>query len=222
MRTWLLLPGSIFILALCGCPPAEMRVIPDLPDPIVETKPRPQPQTLPSTDPQKVSRTSGYPPGWIPDRGISSRWKVVVIHHSATPTGDARHFDAAHRAKGWDELGYHFVIGNGTDTPDGHIEVGSRWISQKHGAHCKVPGNYYNEHGIGICLVGDFDQSSPSPRQIESLARLVAFLCKNCNIPTGNVTTHGGVTGLTACPGRHFSLAGLMQTIGQKGFASAE
>ena len=30
------------------------------------------------------------------------------------------------QAKGWDELGYHFVIGNGTDTRDGQVEVGSR------------------------------------------------------------------------------------------------
>ena len=69
---------------------------------------------------------------------------------------------SAHRRDNqWDELGYHFVIGNGTHTGDGQVEVGSRWGKQKHGAHCKTPDNYYNDHGIGICLVGNFENSNP-------------------------------------------------------------
>jgi 5-methylcytosine-specific restriction endonuclease McrA len=36
-------------------------------------------------------------------------------------------FDRSHRDKGWDELGYHFVIGNGTSSGDGVVEVGTRW-----------------------------------------------------------------------------------------------
>ncbi|MFQ5589758.1 MAG: peptidoglycan-binding protein, partial [Phycisphaerae bacterium] len=61
----------------------------------------------------------------MPRRGrISPRWTTIVIHHSATETGGASLFDRFHRKRGWDGLGYHFVIGNGTDTPDGLIEVG--------------------------------------------------------------------------------------------------
>jgi N-acetyl-anhydromuramyl-L-alanine amidase AmpD len=101
------------------------------------------------------------------------------------------------------------VIGNGTDTRDGEIEVGSRWLKQKHGAHCKTPDNYYNDHGIGICLVGDFSRRSPSPAQMASLARLVQFLMAECGLPASKIFTHGGVTHRTACPGAKFSLASL-------------
>ena len=96
-------------------------------------------------------------PGWVPPTP-SRRWTCIVIHHSGTEVGGARRFDRAHRTRGWDELGYHFVVGNGSDTADGQVEVGPRWKAQKYGAHCRSPEDYYNEHGIGICLVGNFDQ----------------------------------------------------------------
>jgi hypothetical protein len=137
----------------------------------------------------------------------------VVVHHSATATGNARSFDRSHRDKGWDELGYHFVIGNGTSSGDGVVEVGSRWQTQKHGAHCKTPDNYYNEHGIGICLVGDFTKSRPTQRQMASLRRLVAFLCDQCRIPDSRVTTHGLVTRKTQCPGRNFPIMSLRRSL---------
>ena len=109
---------------------------------------------------------------------------IIVIHHSATPTGNADEFDKMHREKGWDELGYHFVIGNGTGSGDGQVEIGPRWVKQKHGAHAKVPGHpEYNDVGIGICLVGNFDVTRPTEAQMASLAQLVRFLMDRYNIP---------------------------------------
>ena len=144
---------------------------------------------------------------WNPDaRELSPRWTCVVIHHSATKAGGAKLFDKHHRNKGWDGLGYHFVIGNGTDTPDGEVEIGPRWHLQKHGAHCKTSTNYFNEHGIGICLVGDFTRNRPTRRQMASLHRLVTFLARACGISPARVTTHRAVTGKTACPGAKFPL----------------
>jgi len=156
-----------------------------------------------------------YAQAWFPaGQRISSRWTTVVIHHSATARGGAQLFDQIHREKrGWDELGYHFVIGNGTATPDGLVEVGPRWHKQKHGAHCKTPGNYYNEHGIGICLVGDFTKTSPTPRQMASLNELLRFLAAECRIPSSLVTTHGAVTGKTECPGHNFNLTSVRRTL---------
>ncbi len=154
-------------------------------------------------------------PEWYPcGRQISSRWTTIVIHHSATDRGGAKRFDQYHRkSNGWDELGYHFVIGNGTDTPDGYVEVGSRWHKQKHGAHCKTQGNYHNEHGIGICLVGNFEKEHPTPRQLASLRELVSFLCARCQIPVGRVTTHRDVSKKTQCPGQNFDLAALRRSL---------
>ncbi len=166
---------------------------------------------------QPLPRPSQKPPGdpaWFPRTGkISGRWTTVVVHHSATPTGNARSFDRAHRDKGWDELGYHFVIGNGTTSGDGVVEVGGRWHTQKHGAHCKTPDNYFNDHGIGICLVGDFTKTKPTQRQMASLRRLTAFLCDQCHIPDSRVTTHGLVTNKTQCPGRNFPIMSLRRSL---------
>ncbi len=145
---------------------------------------------------------------WYPRGGkISNRWTTIVIHHSATASGSARTFDKYHReTKHWDALGYHFVIGNGTESPDGQVEVGVRWDQQKHGAHCKTPSNYFNNHGIGICLVGDFTKSRPTPKQLRALNDLVAFLSQACSIPPSRVTTHGHINRTTKCPGRYFAL----------------
>ena len=142
---------------------------------------------------------------WTPTSGTNAnKWTHIVVHHSATSTGNAKIFDTYHRSKGWDELGYHFVIGNGSQSEDGEIEVGSRWTKQKHGAHCKTDDNYYNDHGIGICLVGNFETGSPSAKQIESLKKLIIFLQKECSIKNQQVQTHSEI-GQTACSGKHLS-----------------
>jgi hypothetical protein len=166
----------------------------------------------------RPTRETWYPRGMR----ISPRWTSIVIHHSATDQGAASVFDKYHREKnGWDELGYHFVIGNGSYTPDGHIEVGARWHKQKHGAHCKTPDNYYNNHGIGICLVGNFEKTSPTARQMAALVRLTRFLAEECHIPAYRVTTHRCVNSKTRCPGRYFSLATVQRALAQPATASS-
>jgi hypothetical protein len=168
---------------------------------------------VPTASPRTASQR--YHPSWYPHgRRISPRWTHIVLHHSATETGGAARFDKHHRVRnGWDELGYHFVIGNGTDTPDGYIEVGPRWNKQKHGAHCKTPNNYFNEHGIGVCLVGDFTKSRPTPRQLASLQDLLRFLSRRCGIPPERVTSHGRIKRRTQCPGRYFPLTALRRSL---------
>jgi len=144
-------------------------------------------------------------PGWAPPVR-SDRWKCIVIHHSASDEGGAARFDTWHRQRGWDELGYHFVIGNGTDSAMGQVEVGPRWTSQKHGAHTKTDDEFYNQHGIGICLVGNFDKYPPSAQQMQSLAKLVGYLCQEYRIPVNHIYTHGGITHKTDCPGKYFDV----------------
>jgi len=151
------------------------------------------------------SFTPGIPRDWAP-MAKPVAWQWIVIHHSATTTGGAVAFDKMHRAKGWDELGYHFVIGNGTDTRDGQVEVGSRWPRQKWGAHAKTPDNKYNDYGIGICLVGNFDIDRPTAAQVASLSKLVAFLEKTYRITDTNIVGHGQ-TKATDCPGKFMNVA---------------
>lgn len=230
--------GIVGIIAMMfgfGCQqPQGDRIVQNLPDPYVT--PRPNPRVPPPRNSSRwqslrngrldqiasASDANKAPPrssasgdgSWMPVGGISNRWHCIVIHHSAddksTPQGMA---DWHVRGRGWDELGYHFVIGNGVRFPDGQVFVGSRWPKQKTGAHCKVPDNYYNEHGIGICLIGNFDHHPPTARQMESLTRLCNFLSQQCGIPPSKIFTHGGVTHKTECPGRNFSVAAVRQRV---------
>lgn len=133
------------------------------------------------------------------------QWELIIIHHSATTTGSADVFDAGHRARGMiNGLAYHFVIDNSTDgKPDGHIETGSRWINQMHGGHCRQA--YINEHGIGICLVGNFVDAQPTAKQMDSLVLLIRGLQDQFEIPNDAVLGHGEVVGeFSECPGREF------------------
>jgi len=117
--------------------------------------------------------------------------------------------DAAHRqrkdaaGKPWLGIGYHFVIGNGQGMPDGKIEPTSRWTKQLAGAH--AGHNAQNENGIGICLVGDFTDVPPTPKQLASVKDLVAVLSKEYAIGPRNIVPHSELRA-TQCPGRLFPL----------------
>ena len=140
-------------------------------------------------------------------------WKYVVLHHSANAAGGLDQVDRDHRkVLGFEGCGYHFVIGNGTGSPDGQIEVADRWLNQKNGVHCrngKTPD--VNEYGIGICLVGNFDQTEPTPRQVAAAKVLVAYLTDRYAIAADHAGTHDQfATGPTACPGKNFPTAAIL------------
>lgn len=133
------------------------------------------------------------------------RWTCIVIHHSGTPAGNASRFDAAHRRRGMENgLAYHFVIDNGTAyRRDGQVETGPRWTRQIAGGHCHQDS--MNQHGIGICLVGDFTKRGPSDKQMAALSSLVDLLRKRYGIGVENVRGHGQWPGESSeCPGKLF------------------
>jgi N-acetylmuramoyl-L-alanine amidase len=129
-------------------------------------------------------------------------WKVVVLHHSATATGGMAAFHRMHEARGWDGVGYHFVVGNGTDTPDGALETTFRWREQREGAHAKG----WNDLAIGVCLVGNFEETAPTPAQVRTLTTLLRWLRERFRVPAERVVGHGRL-GETLCPGARFPVA---------------
>ncbi|MDI6605682.1 MAG: N-acetylmuramoyl-L-alanine amidase [Candidatus Omnitrophota bacterium] len=134
----------------------------------------------------------------------SRKWRYIIIHHSATGEGNAFSFHKFHRFKGWDSLGYHFVVDNGTaGKKEGNIEASPRWIKQQNGAHCK--DSEMNYKGIGICLVGNFNKEQVSQEQLDSLVYLVDLLRAYYRIPPANIIGHSQVPGArTDCPGKNF------------------
>ncbi len=104
------------------------------------------------------------------------RWRYIVVHNSGTRQGNAKAFEYYHRRvrKMPNGLAYHFVIGNGTSSGDGEIEVGSRWTRQINGGH--VHSDYLNNIALGICLVGDYNRDAVTARQLAALDELIRYL----------------------------------------------
>lgn len=98
----------------------------------------------------------------------------IIVHCSATPEGrdyTVEDIDGWHRAKGWDGIGYHYVIYR-----DGTIHTG-RDVA-KAGAHCTGQ----NANSIGICYIGGMTadnkqaKDTRTPGQKDALRKLVAEL----------------------------------------------
>ncbi|MEW4530028.1 MAG: peptidoglycan recognition family protein [Maioricimonas sp. JB045] len=139
--------------------------------------------------------------------GGSRNWKYIVLHHTASSRGSVESIHRAHlqrrdaAGRPWRGIGYHFVIGNGQGMPDGAIEPTFRWKEQSSGAHAGI--GLYNQVGIGICLVGNFEKTPPTDAQLKSVRRLVALLKARYDIGPREVIRHQDVKA-TACPGRKF------------------
>lgn len=224
-RTWmvvcvLVIPVISFLLT--GCHPYPSSKVPT---PTVKEvqwnrpvkKNRPAPPIAPSRQ-----HYSAFPREWLPVayKEKQRRWDGIMIHHSALDSGDARSYDRAHKNRGWDGLGYHFVICNGNNghqKGNGEIEVGWRWTNQREGAHCRVDvndNNYWNEHTIGICLVGNFQRYRPSEAQWQSLVKLVHFLQQRYGIPASKIYGHRDAEA-TACPGKYLTIEELKRRLRQ-------
>ncbi len=133
----------------------------------------------------------------------SNRWQNIIAHHSATPNGNAKIFDQHHRVRQGREhgLAYHFVFGNGTNSRDGKVEIGGRWLKQVNGGH--VSNVTYNANSIGICLVGNFERTHPSKAQLVSLIELTDYLKNRVFSGKLKFLVHNEIE-KTLCPGRYF------------------
>lgn len=126
------------------------------------------------------------------------KWRTITLHHSATLEGNAEAFDRNHRKRGMGGLAYHFVIGNGSGSFDGEIEVGWRWRRQV---------ETDRKRDIQICLVGNFNKQAISDAQYNSLVKLLKSLTQQYSIPLYNIRRHKDIkTRITECPGSNFPL----------------
>jgi hypothetical protein len=143
------------------------------------------------------------------------RWQWIVAHHSAIRQGNAAIYGRAHLQRGMENgLAYHFVIGNGVDSGDGEIEIGPRWLRQIKGGH--VNREEINEVGIGICLVGNFTQTRPSPRQMQAFRELMDYLRADVVGTKIRFAVHKEIDpGRTACPGRYFPTSEMHRIYGR-------
>lgn len=145
---------------------------------------------------------------WEPS--VAARdWNSIVLHHTATSRGSVESIHRTHLQRkdasgnAWLGIGYHFVIGNGNGMGDGEIQPTFRWEQQLQGAHA---GDYeHNQRGIGIAIVGNFDEREPTPAQLSAVKDLVGWLKRRFGILSADVIGHSEIKA-TACPGRYFPM----------------
>lgn len=128
---------------------------------------------------------NAQPPRREPNKG---KWGKVVVHHTARDTpvdSDGAAFVRAHQrdhmAQGWDDIGYNFLV-----APDGRVYEGRHGGKDAVGAHALQ----VNEWTVGVNLLGQFHEPAraslglnrPTEAQIESGARLIAWLAWECGI----------------------------------------
>ena len=136
------------------------------------------------------------------------RWQYIIVHNSGTRQGNARVFENYHRKvrRMQNGLAYHFVIGNGTSSGNGEIEIGSRWTRQMNGGH--VASDYLNNISIGICFVGDYNRDRPTEAQLAALDELIRYLRGRVGKTKGRVSivkAHREINPKpTDCPGNRF------------------
>lgn len=125
----------------------------------------------------------------------------ITIHHQGNPQPvyftdrqstiqELEKTRNAHRARGWADIGYHFIVDRA-----GYVWEGRNIAYQ--GAHVRD----HNENNIGVMCLGNFDLQAPSDAQLASLEYTVRELRRQYKISTRHIYTHQEIN-RTACPGR--------------------
>lgn len=148
-------------------------------------------------------------------------WRYIVLHHSATNAGSVAGFHKFHTEQGYGGIAYHFVIGNGNGMKDGEVVETFRWKEQISGTHASVNSWGHNVYGIGIALVGNFEEREPTPKQLSVLTDLIRRLSKQYNIPKENIIGHREVHfdddsekfERTLCPGKKLDIASMLERL---------
>jgi N-acetyl-anhydromuramyl-L-alanine amidase AmpD len=126
----------------------------------------------------------------------------VVVHHSASAFGSVPLIREWHLARGWSDIGYHYVIGNG------HLAAGDAYDAAQDGevaegrplAEVGAHALGHNADSIGICLVGD---AAFTRWQYVRLIMLLVKLNAQFAFGVDNVLGHCEVDPVnkTLCPG---------------------
>ena len=109
----------------------------------------------------------------------------IIVHCSATPEGQnftAEDIDRWHKQKGWQGIGYHYVI-----YLDGSVHKGRN--EEVIGAHCLG----HNAYSIGVCYIGGLDKWTKAPKDTRTDAQKQALidLLKNLKEKYPNAIIYG-------------------------------
>ena len=109
----------------------------------------------------------------------------IVLHHAEFRGKlDAKTIREWHLARGWDDIGYHFVITGSIFDDVTELQKGRALIMQ--GAHAYG----FNGKSIGICMTGHGDHIEWPAKQQALLLETLVYLMDQFNIPIQNVIGH--------------------------------
>lgn len=128
------------------------------------------------------------------------RYRSLVIHHTAGPTGDLASIRKLHDKYGLDAA-YHLILSNGSGgAPRGHLES-TRWYALTLSSPA-TSNRRCNLSSVQLCIVGNYE-SAPLPADLQvALGHAVAKLQRTYGIPDERVRLHRDCNA-TKCPGRH-------------------
>jgi hypothetical protein len=143
-------------------------------------------------------------------QGEPPSWRRLVVHGSGSATGSAVLLatDLQCRRPDLDMPAYHFVIGNGSFSGDGEVEVGVRWEKQAPSASFHLPE--LNVTSLSVCLIGPFQEAPPSRAQWRALDELYVYLQAQLG-PLPLVAHHEVESTAVGCPGPALTRAHLDQ-----------
>ncbi len=93
--------------------------------------------------------------------------KFIVVHHNGVAGRDISNIRRTHLAKGWSDVGYHYVI-----TEFGVVQRGRP--EAKSGAHARG----LNANSIGVCLIGNGNKEMFNVEQWFALEYKLKELCE--------------------------------------------
>lgn len=135
------------------------------------------------------------------------RYRSLVIHHSASATGNYESIRKLHRGRGWSDAAYHLILSNGsTDVPLGHLE--GTWRHRFSLFSVATRSRSCNLTGIHLCVVGNYEKADVPDSLRPALAHAVRSLQAKYGIPDERIYLHRECSN-TQCPGEHLTRAAL-------------
>jgi len=106
------------------------------------------------------------------------------------------------------DIGYHF----GIELVEDYYEILVGRMINEIGAHCEGQ----NSHSVGVCFIGNFDESEVPPEQWNRGIKLVTSLCHQFIISAEKVYGHREFNHNKTCPGTKFNLDGFRDQLSLK------
>ena len=124
----------------------------------------------------------------------------IIMHDSLTEDGQTVSWGSIRKyhveTNGWSDIGYHA----GIELIGDRYEILTGRMLGREGSHC--PG--FNRIGVGICLIGNFDENPVPFAQWDLAIQFVAHLTWILQIPKENILGHREAMLGRTCPHKNF------------------